>query len=320
MTEPGTGITFARPNLDSPPLSTASIKTLSTPLGCVMDATGPYFRRQTIPALSGSTVAPAYVTMSVQLPALSQIFLNKSANSPAGWIYLGGSSINPNNTTQWIDAGLFFDTQTNSFGIAGQTKLPGAAKATPFNVRINNVPARITAGSKVQIEFYVNAQNQPTLRVTSDTKFKLLSGSPGKWTWSDYNGAQTLIYNISAPASAGWTWNPSTSSNGYGQPLKAMVSLAFNDLGSTANLSQRADKFNGIAIESLYPGIITGFSADGSPIVKKAAWPKTSVANAICKTQYVTTNGDFSSSGSVDINLPLSNPTDGGGGGGGTPN
>lgn len=314
MIESGTATPFARPGIEWATAGTLSIQ--SVPHTCALQKDGPYLRRQTIPTQSGTGVAPAYVFMNVTLPSISNIFIPRGKGG-AAWIYLGAKSYKEVGVA--IDAGLMFDAYANAFAVGGQYKVPGRSGPDAFNAKINGSPFRVQTGSNVTLEFYINAQNKPVLVLTSSLPFLLHNGNVTNPVLTEYSGPRTITLTIDTPADSDFRWNPTGSNGKTGQPMKAMVSMALNDLASVDALKSRDEKILQVQVNSFYPGVISGFKADGTPVVRKVAWPKapSNSSPEYCLTPYVQASGDRDRSLRVDIKLPFAPATGGGGGGGG---
>ena len=290
----------------TPAMPSSGLSTLSLPHDCKLMADGFYFRRQSIPSAS-QTPDPAYVSMNVILPNPSNITLFSNLK-PTPYVYLGGRSFSANGVS--MDAGLSYDKITQTYAIFAQrsdiSRVPRG-----ISTRINGLIYRISPGSYIKLEFYIDASNRPILNVTAPS-YKVY-----QQVWSDPKTSKLNYLRdentnltkqfILGDSSQGWRWKPVGNAGGVGQPMKAMVSMAYTG-ASVGSFSSSLDRFSQVNITNMNLAVIKGFTNLGNPIITPVGWPSTYDPKSYCLTAYTMVNSISTNSGIFTMN-PASQDT-----------
>lgn len=269
-------VSFADPDLYMRP----NIQTTSLMHSCGLAKDGPYHRRQSAPSVA---VGAAFIKMIVQVPGPTSFNISNTTYNPTPHMYLGGRANASGGMS--MDGGLAYDKGT-------QTWLPILAwnDGTRHDeiARVNGQALRIAPNQEVVMKFFVDKNQQPVLTITVSRYYLYSVDDNGLIisTKTEYNTQKTFVFRSSKNLS-GWSNNPASPSNGTGQPLKAMATLAFNDAPSVESLVSRTDSYKNFAIKQYVLGKITSYNSDNDPVVEVISnWYNPGDERGDCKTQY----------------------------------
>lgn len=244
---------------------------------CTLGPDGPYRRKQSDPAVA---VNAAFIKGIVTLPDQSSFtYPSDLSNNPTPHMYLGGRANAIGGMA--MDAGLAFDKTTNTWAVILAWN---DGTRHDESTRVNGQPLRIAPNQDVVMKFFVDANQQPVLTVTA-SHWYTYSSYPS--TKTESFTSTTFVFRASQTLS-GWSNSPGTATSGYGQPLKAMTSLALNNVASVSDLATRTDSYRNLVYKQYVLGKITGYNSANDPAVSTiSTWYNAGDTNGDCKTNYI---------------------------------